>query len=365
MKLQRRVPMDWILLGLTLLICAAGLVVIYSAGFDAASGRSRSFEKQIFSMMLGVGAIIVCAFISPHTWRRYAWVVYGGSVLLLIYVLVGGVVAGGARRWIDLGFFRLQPAEYSKLGLILVYAWLFSRRPIKPTGLELQDLLLPLIILAIPVVLIFKEPDLGTALCHVLIAGTMLLLIGIRRRVLISLVLVGAVAAVPAFGMLKEYQRQRLFNFMSPERDPLGTGYHALQSKIAVGSGGVFGKGFMNGSQTQLRFLPEQTTDFLFSVLAEEWGFVGSAFVILLYIMLILRIFTAADRSGDSFSTYVVIGVGAMLFWHAVINIGMVIGVVPVVGVTLKLLSYGGSSVLAALIAIGMVNALSGRRIGY
>jgi rod shape determining protein RodA len=365
MKIKRRIPIDWILLGLTLLICAAGLVVIYSAGFDAETGRSRSFEKQLFSMVLGFGAIILCAFISPHTWRRYAWVIYGISILLLAYVLVGGVVAGGARRWIGLGFFRFQPAEYSKIGLILVYAWIFSRRPIKPTGLELTDLFLPLFVLAVPVALIFREPDLGTALCHVLIAGTMLLLIGIRRRVLISLVLIGAIAAVPAFGMLKEYQRQRLFNFMSPERDPLGTGYHALQSKIAVGSGGVFGKGFMNGSQTQLRFLPEQTTDFLYSVLAEEWGFAGSVLVVLLYIALIMRIITAAGRSGDSFSTYVVIGVGAMIFWHAVINIGMVIGLVPVVGVTLKLLSYGGSSVLAALLAIGIVNGLGSRRIGY
>ena len=365
MKPKRRFPIDWVLLGLTLVICAVGLIVIYSAGFEDSSGRSRSFEKQLFSMGLGFAAFFACAFISPTTWRRYAWVVYGASVVLLLYVLVGGVVAGGARRWINLGFFRLQPAEYSKLGLILVYAWLFSRRPIKPTGLELKDLFIPLLVLAVPVALIFKEPDLGTALCHVLIAGTMLLLIGIRRRVLVSLFLVGTLAAVPAFSMLKEYQRQRLFNFMSPERDPLGTGYHALQSKIAVGSGGVFGKGFMNGSQTQLRFLPEQTTDFLFSVLAEEWGFIGTALIVLLYAALTMRMITAAERSSDSFSTYVVIGVGAMLFWHAVINIGMVIGVVPVVGVTLKLLSYGGSSVLAALLAIGIVNAVSARRIGY
>lgn len=190
----------------------------------------------------------------------------------------------------------------------------------------------------------------------------MLFLAGVRRGTIVRLLLVGGILVVPAWHMLKEYQKQRVLNFITPEADPLGTGYHAIQSKIAVGSGAVTGKGFMKGTQTQLRFLPEQTTDFIFSVLAEEWGFIGSLSILLLYAVLVLRTLGVASKCGESFSMYVCYGVASMMFWHVFVNIGMVIGVVPVVGVTLKLLSYGGSSVIAAMAGIGLVAGCSIRR---
>jgi rod shape determining protein RodA len=207
-----------------------------------------------------------------------------------------------------------------------------------------------------------KEPDLGTALVHLAIAGSMLFLAGVQRGTIIRLALIGGLLAVPGWHMLKDYQKQRVINFITPEADPLGTGYHAIQSKIAVGSGAVTGKGFMKGTQTQLRFLPEQTTDFIFSVLAEEWGFMGSLVILTLYSILILRVLGVAARAPDQFSLYVCYGVAAMMFWHVFVNIGMVIGVVPVVGVTLKLLSYGGSSVIAAMAGIGLVAGFSIRK---
>ena len=298
----------------------------------------------------------------PTFWRRCAWGFYIIGCLLLLAVLLKGSVAGGARRWLVIGPLRMQPAEFTKIALILLYARLFSSESAPRDGFTFKTLILPSILLAIPTALIMKEPDLGTALVHIAIAASMLFLAGVRRGTIIRLVVVGSLLAVPGWKMLKDYQKQRVLNFISPEADPLGTGYHAIQSKIAVGSGAVTGKGFMKGTQTQLRFLPEQTTDFIFSVLAEEWGFLGSLTILILYAILILRALGAASRCGDPFSTYVCYGVAAMMFWHVFVNIGMVIGVVPVVGVTLKLLSYGGSSVIAAMAGIGLVVGLSIRR---
>ena len=345
-----------------LLLCSIGLTIIYSAGFDPQSETSKAMIKQAGSMGVGLIIFIACVFINPIFWRRCAWAFYIIGCLLLLAVLMKGVVAGGARRWLDFGSFRMQPAEFMKLGLILLFARLFSSENAPREGYTIPTLILPTVLMLIPTALIIKEPDLGTALCHLLIGGSMLLMAGIRRGTLMRLGMVAVVLSVPAWGMLKDYQRKRVLNFLSPEMDPLGSGYHAIQSKIAVGSGAVTGKGFLHGTQTQLRFLPEQTTDFIFSVLAEEWGFLGSIAVLALYGLLIFRLLTICSRCQDSFSAFVSFGVASMMFWHVTINIGMVIGVVPVVGVTLKLLSYGGSSVIAAMAALGIVAGFSIRR---
>ncbi len=353
---------DWLLVFSMLGLCGMGLVVLQSAGFDAQSGKSGSMVRQSVSMAIGFAGFLACVSIRPTFWRRCAWGFYILGVILLIAVLVKGTVAGGARRWLVIGPIRMQPAEFTKIALILLYARLFSADDAPRDGYTLKTLLMPAIILAVPTILIMKEPDLGTALIHIAIGGSMLFLAGIRRGTIIRLAIVGGLLAFPAWSMLKDYQKNRVINFISPETDPLGTGYHAIQSKIAVGSGAVTGKGFMKGTQTQLRFLPEQTTDFIFSVLAEEWGFMGSLLVLTLYSILVLRVLSIATKCQDQFSLYVSYGVAAMMFWHVFINIGMVIGVVPVVGVTLKLLSYGGSSVIAAMAGLGLVAGFSIRK---
>jgi rod shape determining protein RodA len=353
---------DWQLVLLIICICSAGLLVLSSAGFNFKTEQSEPMKKQALAMSLGAIAFVMMMALSPVFWKRWAYVLYGIGVTLLVGVLTLGIVAGGARRWIDLGPLHLQPSETMKLFLILAMARFLSRDEAPKDGYTFLTLIKPALLILPPVVLIFLQPDLGTAGSLVLISGSMLLVAGIRKATLIFLMTFGVLMLIPGWFIIDDYQRQRVLTFMSPEADPLGTGYHALQSKIAVGSGALFGKGYMEGSQTQLRFLPEQTTDFIFSVLAEEWGFFGTAFLLSLYALLILRLISIAARSKDKFSAFVVCGVTAMIFWHLVINVGMVVGVFPVVGITLPLLSYGGSSVLSILAALGLVAGVSYRR---
>lgn len=354
---------DWQLIILMLLVCAVGLGVVYSAGFDPKTGDSFKMGKDLQFMGGGLIAFVVCMTLATGFWKRIAIPFYIVGAGLLALILVKGVVANGARRWLELGGFRMQPSEFMKLAVILVLARIFSRESAPRDGYSFRTLVLPVAVLLVPVVLILKEPDLGTALCFLLIGGSMILIAGVKRSTIIAVLVVGLVLALPAWEfLLQDYQRQRVLTFLSPEVDPLGTGYHAIQSKIAVGSGAVFGKGFLKGTQTQLRFLPEQTTDFIFSVLAEEWGFLGSTIVIVLYSLLILHLLNIASRCAESFPAFVTFGVAAMFFWHVLINIGMVIGVLPVVGVTLAMLSYGGSSIVTMMASLGVVAGFSIRR---
>lgn len=353
---------DWIYFGILVLICICGLVVLSSAGYDPDTNVSRPMQKQAMSMLLGLGAFLVGCFCSANFWKRSSWAIYGGCLALLMVIFLIGEVAGGAKRWLDLGFFRMQPSEFMKVGIILILANILSSEDTPQNGRTLKALLIPAVIILIPAGLTLIQPDLGTALCQCLVGGTMILIAGVRFKTLLGLFTSGVIAAIPAWSLLKDYQKKRILNFVTPELDPLASGYHAIQSKIAVGSGALFGKGYLKGTQTQLRFLPEQTTDFLFSVLAEEWGFVGSFLVVSLYIMLIYRILQVASRASDRFSALVCCGVGALFFWQCVVNIGMVTGALPVVGITLPLLSYGGSSVLTLLFSAGLVAGIHSRR---
>ncbi|MCC6220497.1 MAG: rod shape-determining protein RodA [Deltaproteobacteria bacterium] len=345
-----------------LLLCGAGLGILYSAGFNPESGQSAQMRQQFYSMLVGLLAFVVSVLISPAFWKRYAFLFYGLGCFFLVLVLGTGLIAKGAQRWIAIGSFRMQPSEFMKIAVILALARVFSSENSPRDGYTFRALLMPTAVGAIPALLIVLQPDLGTALSVVLISGTMLLFVGIRAKVFVRLLVVALVGAVPAWNLMHEYQRKRILNFMFPELDPLGSGYHAIQSKIAVGSGMVTGKGFLQGTQTQLSFLPEQTTDFIFSVLAEEWGFLGSTIVICLYALTILHALKISARCSDRFSSLVVIGVCGMLFWHVLINISMVIGCAPVVGITLPLLSYGGSSVVTCMIGLGLVGSISMRR---
>ncbi|ADI84912.1 rod shape-determining protein RodA [Geobacter sulfurreducens] len=353
---------DWMLLGLVLLICAVGVVNIYSASSSYVLSGTPYYLKQMSWVLVGLAIMLLVCSIDYHLLEDVAYWFYGILFLLLLVVLAFGKTSMGATRWLHLGFISVQPSEPMKIIGIITMARILANIPVSG-GLGLRELAFPALMIGAPAILIMKQPDLGTAILVILIAGSMLAFVGIRLSALAAV----CIATVPAVWLgwhyyLRDYQKNRVLNFLDPERDPLGTGYHIIQSKIAVGSGGLFGKGFLQGTQSQLRFLPEQHTDFAFSVFAEEWGFVGSLVVLLLYAVLILWGLQIARRCNDRFGSLVAVGVTAMLFWHIIINIGMVIGLFPVVGVPLPLFSYGGTSMITSMTGIGILLNISMRR---
>ncbi len=353
---------DWTLLGIALGLVAIGIVNLISAAPEQAQGIPPTAWRQIG--WLGLGTLCMAALLLPDYRRleRIAIPFYVVTLALLVAVLLFAPVVKGSQRWLVLGPVRMQPAELSKLALLLILARWLHRRATAPE-LRLRDLVVPTGLVALPVLLVLREPDLGTSLLLALMAGSMLLFARIRTQSLFWLA-AGSVAAASTAWLffLHDYQKRRVLTFLDPDRDPLGAAYHAIQSQIAVGSGGLFGKGFLRGSQSQLDFLPEQQTDFVFSVLAEEWGFVGAALVLLLFLALLVRGIVIARASKDQFGTYLAIGVVAFLFWPAAINLGMVVGLAPVVGVALPLLSYGGSALLTSLMGIALLMNISMRR---
>lgn len=376
MRVERRLStqFDWGLFFFSLLIPCVGLLVLYSAGYSPESPvsvlswlnvefKSMACAKQ--ALYLAGGLVIMGAAIAipTHWYQRYCFVLYGVALGLLVAVAAFGVVVNGSRRWLDLGLFKLQPAEFMKLGLLITLARVLSKAPPKDGAqYSITELIVPALWIVIPMGLIMQQPDLGTALSLGLVGAGQILFVGVRPRVLLSVVLALCILAYPAWNSLHQYQQRRIMVLLNPESDPQGSGYHITQSKIAVGSGELFGKGFQRGTQTQLEFLPEHTTDFVFSVLAEEWGFVGCTFVIGLFLCLIALMLRVAYRSRDLFSCLLVIGITTQIFAHLVINIGMVIGLMPVVGIPLPLVSYGGSSLLSLLFGLGIVQGVSMRR---
>jgi rod shape determining protein RodA len=353
---------DWRLYGLVLLISVVGVVNIYSASASYQTLGTPFYIKQIYWILGGLAVSVLICSIDYRILEDVAYWIYGILLALLLLVLLVGKTSMGAQRWLHLGFFNIQPSEPMKIVIIAVFARYFSNRSF-PDAIRLHELALPVLLLGLPVFMIVKQPDLGTAILVLLIACTMMLYVGIRWTTLVSLFL----GMIPLLYMgwhyfLREYQKERILNFIDPNRDPLGSGYHIIQSKIAVGSGGVLGKGFLSGTQSHLRFLPEQHTDFAFSVFAEEWGFVGCLFMIFLYLLLILWGLNIANRCNDRFGSLLAVGVTAMLFWHTLINMGMVIGLFPVVGVPLPFFSYGGTSMITSMIGVSILLNISMRR---
>jgi rod shape determining protein RodA len=353
---------DWALYGLVLLISLIGVVNIYSASASYQVAGAPFYLKQIYWICGGFLISLVVVSIDYHILEDVAYWIYGLLIALLMLVLIAGKSSMGATRWIHLGFFNIQPSEPMKIVIIAVFARYFSSRT-QFGGIGLAEMGIPFLMLGVPVLMIMKQPDLGTAILILLIACTIMLYVGVRWTTLISIIL----AAIPVIYcgwhyFLREYQKERVLNFIEPDRDPLGSGYHIIQSKIAVGSGGVLGKGFLGGTQSHLRFLPEQHTDFAFSVFAEEWGFVGCLFMIVLYLLLILWGLNIAGRCNDRFGSLLAVGVTAMLFWHILINMGMVIGLFPVVGVPLPFFSYGGTSMITSMIGVSILLNISMRR---
>ncbi|MEA2102620.1 MAG: rod shape-determining protein RodA [Thermodesulfobacteriota bacterium] len=356
--LKLRDNMDWGLIATVFFILVMGLLCLFSS--TRVSG-SDIFIKQLIWICCGWLLMFIVFAIDYRVLMRLAWLVYLVMVIMLVLLLLTGREISGARRWISMGPVGMQPSEVAKLTVIIWTAyWGAHHKDIEPYGL--RGLVRPLVVLLVPVLLVFLEPDLGTAGIIMIIAVSMLLVLGIKRSTLIGASL--TVAAVIPFGWmsLKEYQRLRILSFLDPSRDPLGSGYHAIQSKIAVGSGGLMGKGAFQGTQTQLRFLPEHHTDFIFSVVAEEWGFLGSSVLIFLYLLLITRIISIGLNAKDRFGAMLCFGIAIYFILHVFINIAMAIGIFPVVGVPLPFVSYGGSFMMMNMACIGVVLSVSRRR---
>jgi rod shape determining protein RodA len=353
---------DWKIFLLIFGIAALGIVNIYSASASFNPAGVSYPLKQFYWLIIGLILLLAVCSIDYHIFEDLSYWFYGIVVFLLLLVLLTGKTSMGATRWLNLGLFSMQPSEPMKIVITMTIARFFSRNQ-SAALLGFRDILKPLLILSVPVLLIAKQPDLGTAIMVCLVAGTIILAVGVRWSTLLTIVLISLPTMYIAWNyLLRIYQKNRVLNFLNPERDPLRSGYHLIQSKIAVGSGGIFGKGFMQGTQSQLRFLPEQHTDFAFSVFAEEWGFIGSFIVLLLYVALVLWGMHVASRCNDRFGTLLAVGVTAMLFWHIIINIGMVIGLFPVVGVPLPLFSYGGTSMITSMVGLGILLNINMRR---
>jgi rod shape determining protein RodA len=352
---------DWMLLIITLLLAASGLITLYSAARAGLDITQAFYFKQL--MWYGAGFLIMIGafLISYKRFDQYAYTAYAVCIFLLTAVLLAGKVVAGSKRWLVFGPISLQPSELAKVAVIIVLARFYSRTA-STKGMRLRDLAVPMMLIAVPFALIVKQPDLGTAVMILLIAATLTVFIKIEKRAMIAIVLFGTVTIPMIWMLLKGYQKQRILTFLEPDRDPLGAGYHIIQSKIAIGAGMLSGKGFLKGTQNALSFLPEHQTDFIFSVLAEDWGFIGSAVVLFIFLMLIVWSLNIAHGCRDSFGALLAIGITAMIGWEVFVNIGMVMGLMPVVGIPLPFISYGGSAILSMMMCIGILMNISMRK---
>ncbi|MDR3569310.1 MAG: rod shape-determining protein RodA [Syntrophobacteraceae bacterium] len=355
---------DWSVIWTMMAILCIGLLSIYSAVYPQIQARPTNnlFVKQIIWLVVGFAVMCGSLFINYQRLRALSPWLYGIIVFLLAAVLLVGKEVNGSKRWLEIAGFQFQPSEFVKVIIIIWLSGYFSSQEVSNFP-NFRKLILPVGMVILPVLLVLAEPDLGSAIALAATAGSMILFVGVRWRYLAILILTIIPLLLPVWQrVLKPYQKQRVLILLSPDRDPLGAGYHIRQSKIAIGSGMLWGKGFLNGTQNKLRFLPEKQTDFIFSVWAEEWGFVGCAALILLFGLLIFLILRIAARSRDRFGSLIVVGVGGLIMWQALINIGMVLGLLPVVGITLPFVSYGGSSIIALCLAVGLAENVSMRR---
>jgi rod shape determining protein RodA len=351
--MERHRRPDWLLMLLPILIFMVGLFFVHSASRTAGGGWDSSLAiKQFCWMLIGIGVMLVTVKFPYRFLQDWAWPLYGSVLFLLVLVLFMPSRLG-ARRWIDLGFFSLQPSELAKVAVIIALAYLLKSRNIAREGLSAA--FLPAVATFVPMLLILKEPDLGTGLLLVPVLLAMLYVSAFRMRWILTLFGIAAAAAPFLYNHLKDYQKLRILNFLNPDRDPLGSGYNIIQSKIAIGSGGFWGKGLLEGSQTQLRFLPERHTDFIFSVIGEEGGFIACAFVLIALAIIMHRGYRIAQDCPGRFGRLLAVGITTLLASQAIINISMTMGLVPVVGMPLFFVSYGGSSIVAKMFLVGIL----------
>jgi rod shape determining protein RodA len=364
MALDRRLVyhFDWTLFMMTLGLAGVGLLSVLSASWG---GPKHALDPLVVRQLvwIGVGTALMAAaaFFDYRALATYAYPLYAMTVGLLAAVMVAGHVTGGSRRWLNLGVLRLEPSELAKLALVLVMVRYLREEPPRG-GWSFRQMIIPAVLLGVPMALVLKQPDLGTGIILAMVTATLVFASGLNGRVLLIAMLAAALAAPAGWHYLKPYQKQRLVSFINPESDPLGAGYHVIQSEIAIGAGGAWGKGFLKGTQARLNFLPEQTTDFIFSVFAEEFGFAGSILLMALYAGLIARGLWIARHARDRFGQLLAVGLTAIVFWQVAINVGMASGVLPVVGIPLPMVSYGGSSLIAMMAAMGVMISINTRR---
>ena len=338
-----------------LLLSAFGLIVLYSA-----SGENLAqVERQAVRILVALIVMLAVAQLNPTTLRRWSPWLYGVGLAMLLAVLVVGEVGKGAQRWLDLGILRFQPSEMVKLAVPLMIAWYLAEKRLPPSW---QRLAVAAVLIVVPVLMIAKQPDLGTALLVASAGIFVLFLAGISWRLIGGLAVAAAAAAPVVWYLMRDYQRQRVLTFLDPEKDPLGAGYHIIQSKIAIGSGGLYGKGWLNGTQSQLDFLPERHTDFIFAVLSEEFGLIGVFVLLLLYLFVIARGLYIATRAQDTFTRLLAGSLTLVFFVYLFVNTGMVSGLLPVVGVPLPLVSYGGTSLVTLMAGFGMLMSIHTHR---
>jgi rod shape determining protein RodA len=353
---------DWPLFISAALIAVIGIVNLYSATSVYSGARAEQYVNQVYWLVAGGILAVFVAAIDYRHFERLGYVVYIVGVLCLVLVFILGRDIRGSARWIVLGSFQFQPSEFMKLALAIALAKFLHDDP-RGEGRSLKDLIVPVLLTVIPVVLILRQPDLGTAIILMLIFFSIALLIRLRWGSVASVAGIAAILVPLAWNYgLKDYQRQRVTSFLNPEADLRGAGWQAHHARVAIGNGGLFGQGYMRGTQNQFKFLPDQYSDFPFPVFAEDWGFVGGVLLLGLYGFLSIWAIRVASQSKDRFGAALAVGIGAMIFWQAIINLGMVLGLLPVVGVTLPLFSSGGSSVLTVLIGVGLLMNVSMRR---
>ncbi len=352
---RQRLHLDAPLLLLLMAVCGFGLMVLYSAS-NQDTGVAMA---QLTRLSIGFATLILVAQIHPRWLRSMAPWLFGIGILLLIAVLWFGDIGKGARRWLDLGVIRFQPAEMMKLAVPMMVAWLLGEARLPP---RFFHLVLAGIALAVPTVLVAKQPDLGTALLIACSGFFVLFLAGLPWRVLGYCSLFAAASAPFLWYFMRDYQQQRVITFLNPEHDPLGTGYHIIQSKIAIGSGGLYGKGWLNGTQSQLEFLPERSTDFIFAVLGEEFGLIGILLLISLYLFIMFRSMLIASQAQDTFTRLLGGSLALTFMVYVIVNTGMVTGLLPIVGLPLPLVSYGGTSMVTLMAGFGILMSIHTHR---
>lgn len=351
----QRLHLDPYLLGSLFLLIMYGFAILYSA----TNQSSIMMWKQVMRLSIAFAAMFFIAQLSPLKFKSWAPWIYSAGIGLLVVVLVSGVIGKGAQRWINLGFIRFQPSEFLKIAAPMMVAWYLDDKPLPP---NMKHLCMAALLILIPAALIVKQPDLGTALMIIMAGGSVLLFAGLSWRLLAGITCMAAALVPIGWHFMHQYQRERVLTFLNPERDPLGSGYHIIQSKIAIGSGGIFGKGWFNGTQSHLHFLPEHATDFIFAVCGEEFGLIGCVVLLILYLLIVSRAFYIATQAQDTFTRLLGSSLALTFFLSAFVNIGMVTGILPVVGLPLPLVSYGGTSMVTIMISFGIMMSIHTHR---
>ena len=349
---QKLLQINWMFVLLTSLTASVGFLMLYSASNGSMNPWAT---RQIIRFFIGLTLMLTVAVVDIRVWLKYAYVIYLIAIGLLLVVEFGGIIGMGAQRWINFGIFNLQPSEIMKVAIILAIARYFYARRLEYVN-SFIHISMPLVLIIFPALLILRQPDLGTTILLVATGLTMLFLVGVKLWFFAVGLVLSIIACYPIWNfVLLDYQKSRLLTFFDPGRDPLGAGYHILQSKIALGSGGIFGKGFLKGSQSHLSFLPEKHTDFIFTMLAEELGLIGGLALIFLYLLMLIYAFAISVRCRNHFGRLICMGVSISLFLNIFVNIAMVMGILPIVGMPLPLISYGGSAMVTLMFSFGLL----------